>query len=67
MDQTAVVHLDVQPDEDDAMATMGYVHEQHPHLLGCELTVSPRVSGEVASESIKMLFMFNHLQHLQLR
>jgi len=49
------------------MATMGYMFEQHPQLQGCELAVSPRVSAAVASESIKMLFMFSQLRHLQLR
>jgi hypothetical protein len=59
--------MDVQADEDDCMASMGYIFEQHPHLQGCELAVSPRVSAELASESIKMLFMFNQLRQLQLR
>lgn len=45
----------------------GYMFEQHPHLQGCELAVSPRVSSEVASESVKMLFMFSNLRQLQLR
>lgn len=57
----------MQADEDDCMATMGYMFEQHPQLQGCELAVSPRVSAAVASESIKMLFMFSQLRHLQLR
>ena len=62
-----VLHMDVQADDDDCMAQMGYMYEQHPHLQGCQLAVSPRVSSEVASESIKMLFMFGQLKRLQLR
>jgi hypothetical protein len=66
-DHEDVLHMDIQADEDDCMASMGYAFEQHPHVLGCELAVSPRVSAEVASESIKMLFMFSNLRQLQLR
>jgi hypothetical protein len=62
-----ILCMDVQADEDDGMASMGYIFEQRPHLQGCELAVSPRVSAELASESIKMLFMFNQLRQLQLR
>lgn len=62
-----VLHMDIQADEDDCMASMGYAFEQHPQLQGCALAVSPRVSAEVASESIKMLFMFSNLRQLQLR
>lgn len=65
--QDTVLHMDVQAHDDDCMAQMGWLHEKHPHLAGCELSVSPRISSEVASESIKMLFMFGQLRRLQLR
>ena len=67
MPHLSVLRMDVEPDEDDAMARMGYMCEQHPHLQSCELAVSPRVSAEVVRQSVQMLFMFSKLRRLQLR
>lgn len=63
-----VLHMDVQAHEDDAMAALGYQLERSgARAKAAHLAVSPRVSAEVASESIKMMFMFSQLRHLQLR
>lgn len=62
-----LLHMDVQADEDDSMACIGYAFERFPKAQGCDLAISPRVSESVAADSIKMLFMFNDLRQLQLR
>lgn len=65
--QEKLLHMDVQAHEDDCMAAMGYLYEKHPQLRSASMAVSPRVHASLASESIKMLFMFSQLQQLQLR
>jgi hypothetical protein len=65
--QGGTLHMDMQPDEDDFMMEVGALNSCCPDLRGAEIALSPRVSSHAAAESVKMLFIFQHLRHLQLR
>jgi hypothetical protein len=62
-----MLHMDMQPDEDDFMMEVGALSSCCPHLHSAELALSPRVSSHAAAESVKMLFIFQNLRQLQLR
>jgi hypothetical protein len=65
--QGSMLHMDMQPDEDDFMMEVGALSSCCPHLHSAEIAVSPRVSTHAAAESVKMLFIFQNLRQLQLR
>ncbi|KAF6251163.1 hypothetical protein COO60DRAFT_1645356 [Scenedesmus sp. NREL 46B-D3] len=65
--QGGMLHMDMQPDEDDFMMEVGTLRCCCPALRSAELALSPRVSSHAAAESVKMLFIFQNLRQLQLR
>jgi hypothetical protein len=65
--QGSMLHMDMQPDEDDFMMEVGALNSCCPELHRAEIAMSPRVSNHAAAESVKMLFIFQNLRQLQLR